>query len=102
MGPRGFRRLRLLAVAATLGMLAITLSGCSWSEVLGLGWPEGITPEAHLNRHLWVGSLIAALIVGVIVWGLTFWTAAFHRHKPTDKELPRQFGYNMPLELVLT
>ena len=102
MRPRGFRRLRLLGVAATLGMLAITLSGCSWSEVLGLGWPEGITPEAHLNRHLWVGSLIAALIVGVIVWGLTFWTAAFHRYKPTDTELPRQFGYNMPLELVLT
>ena len=27
---------------------------------------------------------------------------AFHRHKATDTELPRQFGYNMPLELVLT
>ena len=25
-----------------------------------------------------------------------------HRHKKTDTELPRQFGYNMPLELVLT
>jgi len=100
--PRGFRRFRLLGLVATLGLLAVTLSGCSWSEVLGLGWPEGITPEAHLNRHLWVGSLIAALVVGVIVWGLTFWASAFHRHKPTDTELPRQFGYNMPLELVLT
>ncbi len=102
MRPRGFRRFRLLGLAATLGLLAITLSSCSWSEALGLGWPEGITPEAHLNRHLWIGSLIAALVVGVIVWGLTFWTSAFHRHKPTDKELPRQFGYNVPLELVLT
>jgi cytochrome c oxidase subunit II len=100
--PRGFRRFRLLGLAFTLGVLAVTLSGCSWSEAIGLGWPEGITPEAHINRHLWIGSLIAALVVGVIVWGLTFWTAAFHRHKPTDKELPRQFGYNMPLELVLT
>jgi cytochrome c oxidase subunit II len=89
-------------MAATLGVLTVALSGCSWSEALGLGWPQGITPEAHVNRHLWIGSLIAALIVGVIVWGLTFWTAAFHRHKPTQKELPRQFGYNMPLELVLT
>jgi cytochrome c oxidase subunit 2 len=91
-----------LALSGTLGVLAITLSGCSWSEVLALGWPEGITPQAHINRELWIGSLIAALVVGVIVWGLTFWTAAFHRHKPTDTELPRQFGYNMPLELVLT
>jgi cytochrome c oxidase subunit 2 len=85
-----------------LGVLALTLSGCSWSEVLGLGWPEGITPEAHINRQLWIGSLIAALVVGVIVWGLTFWSSAFHRHKKTDTDLPRQFGYNLPLELVLT
>jgi cytochrome c oxidase subunit 2 len=69
---------------------------------MGLGWPEGITPEAHSNRDLWVGSLIAAFVVGVIVWGLIFWSSAFHRHKKGDTELPRQFGYNMPLELVLT
>src|ERR1700727_3022148 len=96
------RRRRPLAVAATLGLLAVTLSGCSWSEALGLGWPEGITPQAHVNRQLWIGSVIASLVVGVIVWGLIFWSAAFHRKKATDTELPRQFGYNMPLELVLT
>ncbi|MEV3904807.1 cytochrome c oxidase subunit II [Mycobacterium sp. NPDC050551] len=78
------------------------LTGCSWSEVLGLGWPKGITPEAHLNRELWIGSVIASLVVGVIVWALIFWASAFHRKKATDTELPRQFGYNMPLELVLT
>ena len=96
------RRFRPLALAAMLGVLAVSLSGCSWSEALGVGWPEGITPEAHLNRELWVGAVVASLVVGVIVWGLIFWTAAFHRHKATDTELPRQFGYNMPLELVLT
>jgi cytochrome c oxidase subunit 2 len=41
-------------------------------------------------------------VIGVIVWGLIFWTSAFHRKKATDTELPKQFGYNMPLELVLT
>jgi cytochrome c oxidase subunit II len=96
------RRLRPLALAATLGLLAVSLSGCSWSEALGMGWPQGITPEAHLNRELWIGAVIASLVVGVIVWGLIFWSAAFHRRKATDTELPRQFGYNMPLELVLT
>lgn len=84
------------------GALAVTVSGCSWSEALGIGWPEGITPEAHLNRELWIGAVIASLAVGVIVWGLIFWSAVFHRKKNTDTELPRQFGYNMPLELVLT
>ena len=96
------RRLRPLALAAMLGALAVSLSGCSWSTALGMGWPEGITPEAHLNRELWVGAVVASLVVGTIVWGLIFWTATFHRKKATDTELPRQFGYNMPLELVLT
>jgi cytochrome c oxidase subunit 2 len=96
------RRLRLLGVTGTLGAAAFALSGCTPQEALRLGWPEGITPEGHDNLKLWIGSLIAALVVGVIVWGLMFWAAAFHRHKKTDTELPRQFGYNMPLELVLT
>ena len=99
MTPRG---VKVVALSVVLGGMAVLLSGCSWSEVLGLGWPVGITPEAHLNRELWVGSVIASLVVGVIVWGLIFWTSAFHRHKKGDTELPRQFGYNMPLELVLT
>jgi cytochrome c oxidase subunit II len=93
---------RRAALVVVLGAAALLLSGCSWSEVLGLGWPDGITPQAHLNRELWIGSVIAALVVGVIVWGLIFWSSAFHRHKKGETELPRQFGYNMPLELVLT
>ena len=96
------RGLKTVALSVILGGTAVLLSGCSWSEVLGLGWPTGITPEAHLNRELWIGSVIASLVVGVIVWGLIFWASAFHRHKKGDTELPRQFGYNMPLELVLT
>lgn len=98
----GFRRLRLPVLAGMLGVLTVSLSGCSWSEALSLGWPRGITPEADFNRQLWIGAVIASLVVGVIVWGLIFWTSAFHRKKATDTELPRQFGYNMPLELVLT
>ncbi|WNG85651.1 cytochrome c oxidase subunit II [Mycobacterium sp. ITM-2016-00317] len=96
------RGVKLVALSLLLGTTAVLLSGCSWSEVLGLGWPNGITPEAHLNRELWIGSVIAALVVGAIVYVLLFWTMAFHRKKKTDTELPRQFGYNMPLELTLT
>jgi cytochrome c oxidase subunit 2 len=92
----------LVALSVVLGGTTLLLSGCSWSEALGLGWPYGITPEGKLNRELWIGSVIASLVVGVIVWALIFWTSAFHRKKKTDTELPRQFGYNMPLELVLT
>lgn len=99
MTARGYR---LVALSVVLGGSAILLSGCSYQEIFGLGWPEGITPEARLNRDLWVWSVIASFVVGGIVWALIFWTSAFHRKKDTDTELPRQFGYNMPLELVLT
>jgi cytochrome c oxidase subunit II len=100
--PRGPGRSRRPVLVGTLALLTVTLSGCSWQQVLGLGWPNGITPEADANRQLWLGAVIASLVVGGIVWGLIFWSAAFHRKKATDSELPRQFGYNMPLELVLT
>ncbi|AQA06635.1 cytochrome C oxidase subunit II [Mycobacterium sp. MS1601] len=96
------RRLRVLALAVTFGALAFVLSGCSLTDALALGWPKGITPEAHLNRELWIGSVAASFVVGGIVYLLLFWTSVFHRKKATDTELPRQFGYNMPLELVLT
>ena len=99
-GTRSRRRTAGLAV--TFSALALALSGCSWREGLALGWPNGITPEAHSSHTLWLGSVIAALVIGVMVWALMFWTAAFHRKKKGDDELPRQFGYNMPLELVLT
>ena len=99
MTARGFK---LVAWAVLLSGTALLLSGCSFETVFGLGWPEGITPEGKLNRDLWVWSVIASFIVGIIVWALIFWTSAFHRRKKTDTDLPRQFGYNMPLELVLT
>ena len=101
-GPGRRRRLRMTALAVVLGLTALTVSGCSWQEVLGLGWPKGITPEAHANRQLWVGSVIAAIVVGAITWMAMAWTRAFHRKKEGDDEMPRQFAYNMPLELVLT
>lgn len=102
MKTRRTRRLRVLALAVTFGALAVVLSGCSFTEALALGWPKGITPEAHLNRELWIGSVAASFVIGGIVYVMLFWTSVFHRKKATDTELPRQFGYNMPLELVLT
>jgi len=89
-------------MAMTFAGLTLMLSGCSWRRGLSLGWPEGITPGARAMHQLWLWSVIAALVIGVITWALMFWTAAFHRKKKGDPEFPRQFGYNLPLELTLT
>jgi cytochrome c oxidase subunit II len=96
---RGRRALGLAALTVTV---AVVTSGCSVDEVLRFGWPVGVTPEAAEMRTLWTWSAVAALVVGAIVWGLTAWTVAFHRRKADASELPRQFQYNLPLELVLT
>lgn len=94
---------RTLRVAALAVLVALTATGCSGDEILRFGWPVGVTHQADQMRTLWTWTVVAALIVGAIVWGLIFWTATFHRKKKTaagePEELPRQFQYNIPLEL---
>ncbi|KOV80158.1 cytochrome C oxidase subunit II [Nocardia sp. NRRL S-836] len=85
--------------AGLVGLVGIGATGCSTDEVLRFGWPVAVTPQAEKMRELWTWSVIAALVVGVIVWGLILWSVAFHRKK--SEELPRQTAYNLPLEIVL-
>jgi cytochrome c oxidase subunit 2 len=96
---RGSRLARL----AALGLLGVlTLAGCSMpnNEFWRFGWPEGITEEATEMRELWTGSVIAALIVGFLVWGLILYSVVAHRKR--SDELPRQTAYNLPLEIAYT
>ena len=92
---------RLGAVAA-LGIAALVMTGCDARDAMRFGWPEGVTPEAHKMGDLWTWSVIAALVMGIIVWALIFWTITFHRHKDGKDEFPRQTAYNVPLELAYT
>ena len=101
-GRRG-RILRRAGLAVSIGITVMLVSGCSIDNpVLRFGWPTGITPQATRMRELWTWSVVAALAMGVLVWGLTFWTVAFHRKKKNSPEFPRQTGYNVPLELTYT
>jgi cytochrome c oxidase subunit 2 len=89
-----------LAVSA-VGVL-LTLSGCSIGKTFrGFGWPEeGVTPQAHKMYDLWIGSVVAAFIVGFLVWGLIFWCVV--RYRKRGDELPAQTRYNLPIELLYT
>jgi cytochrome c oxidase subunit 2 len=96
---RGSRLARL----AALGLLGVlTLGGCSMpnNEFWRFGWPEGITEQSQDMRELWTGSVIAALIVGFLVWGLILYSVVAHRKRSDD--LPRQTAYNLPLEIAYT
>src|SRR5262249_13630923 len=77
----GFRVARMSAAA---GLLAVAVTGCSRADVedkLRFGWPHGITDQAEKMRLMWTWSSVAALAVGVLVWGLTFWVCTFHRKR---------------------
>jgi cytochrome c oxidase subunit 2 len=70
------------------------------NEFWRFGWPDGITEQSQDMRELWTGSVIAALIVGIAVWGLILWSVV--RHRKRSDELPKQTAYNLPLEIVYT
>ena len=49
---------------------------------------------------LWIGAVVAALIVGVIVWGLMIWCIVGYRKR--GDELPVQTRFNLPIEMLYT
>lgn len=75
------RTIKRLSGLVVLGVGVLMTSGCSAEEALRFGWPEGVTPEGQEMRTFWTWSVIAALAMGVLVWGLIFWTITFHRRK---------------------
>ncbi|MFU8849961.1 cytochrome c oxidase subunit II [Micromonospora sp. SL1-18] len=102
----GGRRRRGAGRLAGLGLggaaLLVLLTGCDvGGAVGGFGWPQGgITPQSHRMYDLWIASCIAALAVGVFVWGLIFWCVI--RYRKRGNELPVQTRYNMPMEFLYT
>ncbi len=100
MVARGSRA-RFAGFAAVAVAAVFLLSGCSVDEAFHFGWPvKGISEQSKQMYNLWIGSVIAALIVGVFVWGLIFWCVI--RYRKRGEELPPQTRYNMPLELLYT
>ncbi|HEX6329229.1 MAG TPA: cytochrome c oxidase subunit II [Jiangellaceae bacterium] len=94
---------RRVTVGATLAVAALALSGCSsdaadqWRRA---GLPEPATEETPLIGDLWVGTWIAALGVGLLVWGLILFAAVAYRKRNDD--LPKQTRFNLPIEFLYT
>jgi cytochrome c oxidase subunit 2 len=96
--PRRAGRIASLGVVVIAA--ALSLSGCSAKNAFALGWPHGgITNRSHEMYNLWIGSVIAAAVVGIVVYALIFWCIIRYRKKDSD-ELPAQTRYNLPIELI--
>ncbi|PRY62667.1 cytochrome c oxidase subunit 2 [Knoellia remsis] len=94
------RRMATWTVVTVMAVLA--LSGCELGELKDGYLPRGVTENSERVRTLWIGSWIALLAVGVLVWGLTAWCVVAYRRRRDDNELPVQLRYNVPLEILYT
>ena len=81
-------------------VLAALLAGCSST----LGAPEAVTEQGDEFVTLWKGFLITAAMIGLLVYGLIIYAALrFRRRKGDDPtEVPPQYQYQVPLEVVYT
>jgi cytochrome c oxidase subunit 2 len=60
---------------------------------------RGTTNHTDRIMDLWVNSWIAALVVGIITWGLMVWCVVAYRRRKGTVGFPRQTSFNLPLEV---
>ena len=91
------------------GLLALSLfgllflTGCSAElvdQMKRLGFPPPASDRGEPILDLWIGTWIAAFVVGFLVWGLILWAA--NRYKTKHAKMPRQNRYNLPMEIFYT
>ncbi len=102
--PRPLRRRtisRSSTAAVVLTLTTLALSGCAGRVQDGF-LPRAVTEGGERVTSLWNGAWIAALVVGVITWGLILWCVVAYRRKKDDTTLPVQLRYNVPMEILYT
>ena len=95
------RPARAAVVLAT--SVALLATGCSAEAQRGFlpGYEDGqVTNQTQRITDLWVGSWIAALVVGLLTWGLMLWCVTVYRKRKSDDTLPVQLRYHVPLEIT--
>jgi cytochrome c oxidase subunit 2 len=80
------------------------LGACSakdQTEIKRLAQPVGATDRADNIHSLWMGSWLAAILIGILVWGLIIYACIKFRRR-RDDEIPVQTRYNLPIEILYT
>jgi cytochrome c oxidase subunit 2 len=87
---------------AAAGLLLV--AGCSSAEqrsIKRLAEPVGVTDRTQGMHNLWMGAWLAAILVGIMVWGLILYACVKFRRR-RDDEIPVQVRYNLPIEILYT
>lgn len=96
----GSRRKKISTITGLALAGALALTGCS--PEVQKGWlptERGTTNHTDRIMDLWVNSWIAALVVGMITWGLMIWCIVAYRRRKGTVGFPRQNSFNLPLEV---
>jgi cytochrome c oxidase subunit II len=96
----GSRRKKISTITGLALAGALALTGCS--PEVEKGWlptERGTTSNTDRIMDLWVNSWIAALVVGIITWGLMIWCIVAYRRRKGTVGFPRQNSFNLPLEV---
>jgi cytochrome c oxidase subunit 2 len=75
----------------------VLLGGCELPTFFSY---RGATTQGHDTYALYAGMVIASVVVGGIVALLIFWCVVRYRRR--SDEMPKQFQYHVPLEILYT
>jgi cytochrome c oxidase subunit II len=98
------KRVRQVGLWALVVPAVLALSACSddargeWSR---LAMPEGASDRSEHIIDFWQWTWLAAIIVGILTWGLIFY-AIWKFRRRSDDEVPVQTRYNLPMEILYT
>jgi cytochrome c oxidase subunit 2 len=98
------KRARRVGITAAAAVSLLLLGGCSSAEqesIKRLAQPVGVTDRTDSMHGLWMGAWLAAIITGVVVWGLIGYACVKFRRR-RDDEIPVQTRYNLPIEILYT
>jgi cytochrome c oxidase subunit 2 len=79
-------------LAVVVGALATIAAGC--------GMPDPITEQGESVRTLWTPTMVAAFVVGSLVWVLALWSVIRYRRR--NDTLPTQVSEHIPIEIAYT
>ncbi len=104
MGLQLPKRARRAGTWAAVSAGLLLLGACSsedQDQIKRLAMPEPATDRAFFIDDLWKGAWLAAMLVGILVWGLILY-AVFRFRRRSEDEVPVQTRYNLPIEILYT
>jgi len=95
---------RRLVGGGLMAFLVLALTGCSdadRAQIRRLATPVPSTKQADYVHTMWMWTWLAAMVVGVVVWGLILYAVIRFRRR-SEREVPVQTRYNLPIEVFYT